>query len=185
VPRFRLDIFGLNRSQKSSFRIRRKIMKTIGFALAAIAGLAVAAGDPPGFAHWIMAEVKANETKLSQKMGPTKSVNENLVMNNVFLSKVDEVRRTTFGTSGGVEFHEGVTDVFCFVSGDGVFVVGGKAVGMKTISPGELRGTSIEGGVSHKLGAGDVVIIPPKTPHQILITPGHRLAFMVVKVGVR
>jgi len=35
----------------------------------------------------------------------------------------------------------------------------------KVISPGQTRGTGIEGGVVHRLSKGDVITIPANTPH--------------------
>ena len=36
----------------------------------------------------------------------------------------------------------------------------------KVISPGQTRGSGIEGGTVHHLTKGDIVAIPAKTPHQ-------------------
>lgn len=35
----------------------------------------------------------------------------------------------------------------------------------KTTAVGEVRGPSIDGGVRQKLWPGDIVHVPPKTPH--------------------
>ena len=67
-------------------------------------------------------------------------------------------------------------------SGAATLVVGGEIVGARTSSPGEIRGTSIEGGERVKLGAGDVIHIAAKTPHQLLIEPGGKFTYFVVKV---
>ena len=88
-------------------------------------------------------------------------------------------------TDGEAEIHEGLSDVFFVISGEATLVVGGKAIGLKTTGPGELRGTSIQGGVSKKLGAGDVVNIPPKTPHQTLVKAGQKITYFVVKVKAK
>jgi len=52
----------------------------------------------------------------------------------------------------------------------------------KTTAPGELRGPSIEGGVRQKLSAGDVVHIPAKTAHQLLLDQGAKMTYFVMKV---
>ena len=67
---------------------------------------------------------------------------------------------------GDVELHTYDTDFFYVVDGTATFVVGGKGIGMKQIAPGELRGTSIEGGETFHLKKGDVIIVPKGTPHQ-------------------
>ncbi len=64
-------------------------------------------------------------------------------------------------------------------------MVGGKVIGGKSTGPGELRGTSIQGGVSKKLAAGDIVNIPVKTPHQTLVKAGQKITYFVVKVKAK
>jgi mannose-6-phosphate isomerase-like protein (cupin superfamily) len=66
---------------------------------------------------------------------------------------------------GQVEFHAKDTDVFYIVSGSATFVTGGTMVGGKPTGPGEIRGTSITGGVTHNLAAGDVIVIPDSVNH--------------------
>ena len=46
-----------------------------------------------------------------------------------------------------------------------LLVIGGKAVDPRNLSPTEIRGASIEGGETHPLKKGDVLIIPAGTPH--------------------
>jgi quercetin dioxygenase-like cupin family protein len=62
-------------------------------------------------------------------------------------------------------------------------VTGGKLVHEKTLKPGELRGSSISGGVRHTISAGDVVHIPARTPHWLLVNGGKPFAYFVVKVS--
>jgi quercetin dioxygenase-like cupin family protein len=50
----------------------------------------------------------------------------------------------------------------------------------RTTGPGEIRGKSITGGVSKKMAAGDVIHVPAKIPHQMLVPKS--LSFEVVKV---
>jgi mannose-6-phosphate isomerase-like protein (cupin superfamily) len=45
-----------------------------------------------------------------------------------------------------------------------------------------MMGTAISGGVESKLGAGDIVTIPAKTPHQMKLEPGKQVTYFVVKV---
>ena len=59
------------------------------------------------------------------------------------------------------------------------------AIGAKSTGPGELRGTSIQGGVCKTLAAGDIVNIPAKTPHQTLVKAGQKITYFVVKVKAR
>jgi mannose-6-phosphate isomerase-like protein (cupin superfamily) len=82
---------------------------------------------------------------------------------------------------GQVEVHTKMTDVFYVVEGNATIVVGGQMVGGKPTEPDELRGTSIDGGETHQLSAGDVLMIPAGVPHWInkVQPPFH---YFVVKV---
>jgi glc operon protein GlcG len=76
--------------------------------------------------------------------------------------KVHASRRTA---GGQVEVHEHETDVVYVLEGTATLVTGGTLVGAKTVSPGEIRANDVQGGETRKLAKGDVVIIPPNTPH--------------------
>jgi mannose-6-phosphate isomerase-like protein (cupin superfamily) len=84
--------------------------------------------------------------------------------------------------TGSSELHEHEADVFFITSGGATIVTGGKLVGAHAEKAGELRGTSIEGGERHTLGAGDVIHIPAGTPHQMLLDKGTPVTYFVVKV---
>ena len=85
-------------------------------------------------------------------------------------------------TSGGAELHENYADIFLVVDGEATLISGGRVVDPKTTDPGEIRGSSVSGGVEQKLGKGDVVHIAPKTPHQLSIPKGKSFTYFVVKV---
>ena len=76
-------------------------------------------------------------------------------------------------------------DIFVVQNGAATLIVGGDMVDAKTTSPGEIRGTSINGGERVKLGAGDVIHIPANTPHQLLIEAGGKFTYFVIKVDVK
>lgn len=82
---------------------------------------------------------------------------------------------------GVPEEHAKETDIFYIRSGKATFVTGGKMIGGKSTGPGEILGTSIEGGEEHHLGAGDVIIIPKGIPHWFRDVPGE-FTYFVVKV---
>jgi glc operon protein GlcG len=67
--------------------------------------------------------------------------------------------------AGQVEFHTKDTDVFYIVSGSATIITGGTMVGGKPTGPGEIRGTSITGGVTRTLAEGDVMVISDNTNH--------------------
>ena len=67
---------------------------------------------------------------------------------------------------GPVEIHAYETDVFYIIHGTATFVTGGTCADTKMTGPGQFRGTSIIGGVTHHLKKGDVIVVPAGLPHQ-------------------
>ena len=66
---------------------------------------------------------------------------------------------------GQSELHEKDTDVFYIVDGSATFVTGGKMLEGKSTGPNEIRGSGIDGGDTHQLNKGDVIVIPAGVPH--------------------
>lgn len=89
------------------------------------------------------------------------------------------VLRTGTGTS---ESHAEDTDFYVVQAGEATLHVGGEIVDAKTISPGEVRGSSIKGGKTIALKAGDTINIPPTTPHHVIIAPGKSITYLIVKI---
>lgn len=87
--------------------------------------------------------------------------------------------------SGPAEIHDTQTDFYVVQSGTATLHLGGTVVDAKTVEPGEVRGSSIEGGRTVKLSAGDTVNIPPKTPHHVVVAPGESITYMIVKVHAK
>ena len=83
--------------------------------------------------------------------------------------------------AGSVELHEKDTDIFYIVDGAATFVTRGKMVDRKVTEAGEVRGSAIEGGDTHQLSRGDVVIIPAGVPHWFKEVQGP-FHYFVVKV---
>ncbi len=83
---------------------------------------------------------------------------------------------------GNAEVHEKFADIFVIVDGKATLLSGGEMQDAATTGPGELKGTGIAHGTTTELGKGDVIHIPPNTPHQLLIPKGTTLTYFVVKV---
>lgn len=84
--------------------------------------------------------------------------------------------------TGSSELHEHEADFFVVENGEATLLIGGKVVNPKTVKPGEIRGTSIEGGERHTVSTGDIVHIPAGVPHQLLLEKGKPFTYFVVKV---
>lgn len=83
--------------------------------------------------------------------------------------------------TGSSELHEHEADIFLVHDGTATIVTGGKIVSPHTTKPGEIRGSSIEGGERHTLQAGDVIHIPAGVPHQLLVEKAP-FNYFVIKV---
>jgi len=133
---------------------------------------------PAGFHDWNAASFE----ELHQTMAPKAAADAH----HVALQKIAdypnaailEVHRVG---DGAPELHETEVDIFFVQSGSGVLVVGGTLTGADTIAPHELRNGGITGGMRRKLSAGDVVRIPAKTPHQVLLDGAKNITYIVVK----
>jgi mannose-6-phosphate isomerase-like protein (cupin superfamily) len=142
-----------------------------------VAGFAMPAGDPPGFFMWKSTELKMFSKSLAPKVNDKKVATQPLTNfgNYSFMMAKRE-------GSGEAEFHETQADILVIETGEGTLVYGGKLVDGKTTAPNEMRAASISGGMEKKLGPGDVVTIPAKTPHQVKLDGGKEITYFVVKV---
>jgi len=92
--------------------------------------------------------------------------------------RVAGARRDKNGTP---EAHDKETEIVLIMEGEATYVTGGTLVGSKERSPGERGGTDIEGGQTRHLTKGDVVVLPPGTPHWFKEVP-HAISYYDVKV---
>jgi mannose-6-phosphate isomerase-like protein (cupin superfamily) len=134
---------------------------------------------PAGFEHWSADSLR----QIEQLLKTEASTNPHHIgtrhlqdfPNDSFLLSVREA-------DGVVEWHENQADVFVVQSGSATLLVGGTMVGGETTEPHEKRNGKIEGGIRVKLSPGDVIRIPPKTPHQILLDGAKDFTYFVVKI---
>jgi uncharacterized RmlC-like cupin family protein len=132
--------------------------------------------DPEGFAQYSGSDIKArvNAAKLDEhKVGLDRVATWG---NHGLLA----IRREG---DGEAEVHDTQVDVIFVTSGEGTLIIGGTVVDGKTTAPGEIRGKSIKGGIARKMAPGDVIHIPAKLPHQMLVP--KLLTFEVVKVDTK
>jgi uncharacterized RmlC-like cupin family protein len=138
--------------------------------------LPLLAADPDGFSMYSGADIKARSAKIKPDEHHVALDRVATWGNHGLLS----IRREG---DGEAEIHDTQVDVIFVTGGEGTLIVGGKMVDAHTTAPGEQRGKSIEGGVSKKMMPGDVIHIPAKIPHQMLVP--KMIQFEVVKVETK
>lgn len=150
--------------------------RTITLFLIAAAA-AFPAGDPAGFHIWRANNLTAQGKELGKKLDSWKVASEPLATagNRSFSLAHRE-------GSGQAEWHEKQADIIMIEAGSATVIYGGEMVDAKITTPGEKRGPSIKGGMEAKLGVGDVLHIPAKTPHQMKLAPGEMVTYFVTKV---
>jgi mannose-6-phosphate isomerase-like protein (cupin superfamily) len=139
--------------------------------------LPLMAADPPGFVVWSASDLKGMDKKLTAKVDGQKFSSEQLDKFGNHYAMIAHREG-----DGSAELHETEADIFVVQSGSATLIVGGEMVNAKTTAPNEMRGTSIKNGAEHKIGPGDIVHIPPKVPHQLMVGNG-KFTYFVVKVG--
>jgi uncharacterized RmlC-like cupin family protein len=142
-----------------------------------VAAAFAAQGGNAGVHVWRSADIAAKGKVLAQKLDAQKVASEVIATegNRKFMVAHRE-------GSGVAEWHEKEADVMFISAGNITMIYGGKMVDAKTTAPGEMRGPSIQGGTEAKLGAGDVLHIPAKVPHQMILAPGAQVTYFVTKV---
>lgn len=107
---------------------------------------------------------------------------------------VGVVRRnkTTGPASGDVFEHSQITEIYHVISGSGRLATGGALENPRPVGPDDeivkllvgptTQGSKIQGGVSRELGPGDVVVIPPNTPHWFSEVTSDQIVYLVVRV---
>ena len=139
--------------------------------------LMAAAAVPAGYEHWSAEQFVAHEQALHKSMKDGLASETLGNWGNHLLMKT---RREA--SSGQAELHEKVADLIVVQSGHAAIVIGGRILDGQITAPDEIRVTSIDGGERRSLKAGDILHIPAKTPHQVLLEPGQTLDYVVLKV---
>jgi mannose-6-phosphate isomerase-like protein (cupin superfamily) len=88
------------------------------------------------------------------------------------------LRRTA---PGKAEVHETETDVWYVIDGGADFVTGGSLIGGAQISPGQIRGSGINGGEERRIAKGDFIRVPAGVPHWVKKIDGKEIVYIVLK----
>lgn len=87
--------------------------------------------------------------------------------------------------SGEAELHKTKVDLIVVEDGAATLVTGGAIPDARTTAANEVRGSSIRGGVSRKVGPGDIIRIPSGTPHQFVLDKGQSISYFALKLAAR
>jgi mannose-6-phosphate isomerase-like protein (cupin superfamily) len=135
------------------------------------------AADPEGFALWTGASIKNSGNELAGKIDDQKFSYQSLGTYGNHLVGISHREG-----DGSAELHETQTDILIVDTGTATLIVGGTMVSPKTVKPHEVRGPSIDGGVTKEIGPGDIIHIPANMPHQMKIKSGTKFTYTVIKV---
>ncbi len=110
---------------------------------------------------------------------------------NVSIGVVSRLKTSGKEAPSGIE-HSQITEIYHVISGNGTLVTGGTLNDPKEVPPNDevvtllngpsTYGSGIKDGVSRKIGPGDVVIIPPNTPHWFSEIPTEKIVYLVFRV---
>jgi cupin len=110
---------------------------------------------------------------------------------NVGVGVVHRAKTSGAQAGGGIE-HSQITEIYHVIEGNATLVTGGSMDNLTefpadhpvvTVLNGpSTRGGPIQNGVSRKIGPGDVVIIPPNTPHWFSEISSDQIVYLVVRV---
>jgi mannose-6-phosphate isomerase-like protein (cupin superfamily) len=156
-------------------------MKTVSICCLLLTPLLFAAPQataPAGFEHWAASDLAqvAQTVTTQARSDPHHFAVKQIAdfPNEAFLLVHREA-------DGQVEWHETQIDIFVVESGSATLLVGGTYLNGETVAPHEKRNGTIEGGTRQKLSPGDIVRIPARTPHQVLLEGAHEFTYFVVK----
>jgi mannose-6-phosphate isomerase-like protein (cupin superfamily) len=166
----------------------------IPLALAAIAATAPTQHMPRGTATDITnADLQAVIKKTPNLPVSDQQVRVVPIANGEYNVAVGVVHRAkTANQSVGGSEHSQITEVYHVISGNGTFLTGGSledakerapdVEAVKTLTGPSTEGTRIVGGTSRKIGPGDVIIIPPNTPHTFTEITSDQIVYLVVRI---
>src|SRR5262245_19288800 len=110
---------------------------------------------------------------------------------NVGVGVVRRAKTVGRDPGGGIE-HSQITEVYHVIEGNGTLVTGGTIQNpresppdsqvVKVLNGPSTGGGPIQNGVSRRLGPGDVVIIPPNTPHWFSEITSDQIVYLVIRI---
>ena len=156
-----------------------RILWLLGLLAVALVMVSAEESVPEGFQQWTPASLKQIEQAVKSEADRNSNHMADRRIADFPQDTLILVRRQADGV---VELHETQADVFVVQSGSATLLVGGTMVGGEATAPGERRNGAIQGGIKRKLSAGDIVRIPARTPHQVLLDGSAEITYLVIKV---
>jgi mannose-6-phosphate isomerase-like protein (cupin superfamily) len=142
--------------------------------------LPVVAQAPKGIVVWKSADLKAYTGTLAAKVNAQKIATQALADFGGYNALVAHREATL-----DAEWHDNAADFMVVQSGACTLILGGTIKDSHTTGAGEIRGPSIEGGQSYEAAPGDIINIPAKTPHQMIVPAGGQITYLVVKIPTK
>jgi len=149
------------------------------FVLAPLSVVAPQATSPDGFKDWPASSMAQTTQALAKQAA---SDPHHFAVQQLGDFPNEAVLLVHREADGSPEWHETQVDVVFVQSGSATLVVGGTLVNGETVAPHEKRNGTIEGGARQKVGVGDVLRIPAKTPHQFVLDGAKEFTYVVIKV---
>ena len=84
--------------------------------------------------------------------------------------------------TGDAEVHATLDDVMFIREGGATLAYGGRLADPRQAKPGEFRGKEIIGGRTQVVSSGDMVVVPAGTPHQMQVSPGASISYVMLKI---
>jgi mannose-6-phosphate isomerase-like protein (cupin superfamily) len=82
----------------------------------------------------------------------------------------------------GAAVHTEDAELMVVLQGTGNIITGGTLVDGKQVNTYNMSGPSIAGGQDHNVVKGDMILIPPNTPHQVMPSGGAPIVLMTMHV---
>jgi mannose-6-phosphate isomerase-like protein (cupin superfamily) len=173
-----------------------KTIESIVIALALVAMTATA--QTPHMPRGVATDISKAEVEATVQKTASAAVSDQAIRvvsingdYNVGVGVVHRAKTNATATGGSVE-HSQITEVYHVIEGNATFVTGGTiespresapdSTVVKILNGPSTQGGVVQGGVSRKVGPGDVVIIPPNTPHWFSEITSDQIVYLVVRV---
>jgi mannose-6-phosphate isomerase-like protein (cupin superfamily) len=154
--------------------------KWFSMAPIVLVALPLAAQAPQGIVVWKSADLKAYTASLPAKMSAQKLATQSLANFGGYNALMAHRE-----ASLDPEWHDNAADFMVVQSGGCTLILGGTMKDSHSSGTGEIRGSSIDGGQSYEIGPGDIINIPAKTPHQMVVPAGGQITYFLVKIPTR